>query len=145
MHGAATKYPLDIFSCSVSSGHTHTHTRTRTHTHTHTHTHLPRNPLRWFLVILVTFIIRVNAGNIIAATALFINNSVVFEQLGEVNGVANSLTAVLRCATQVLDAKCLCISFTHTHTHTQGNLSSVLWHCFLSLAVKNGSQFWISY
>ena len=45
---------------------------------------------------MVLFVIRVAAGNVFAATALFINNSVVFDKLGEVNGLAHSLTALLR-------------------------------------------------
>lgn len=60
------------------------------------HISLTRNPLRWFYIILVLFVIRLAAGNVFASTALFINNSVVFGKLGEVNGLAHSLTALLR-------------------------------------------------
>lgn len=55
-----------------------------------------RNPLRWFLVILGLVIIRVTFGNVLVACALFINNSVTFDKLGEVNGLAHSLTSIVR-------------------------------------------------
>ena len=57
---------------------------------------LSSNPLRWFVVIVLVFIAQVTIGSSDAATALFINNSVVFSLLGEVNGLAHTLAAALR-------------------------------------------------
>ena len=57
---------------------------------------LSSNPLRWFVVIVLVFIARVTIGSTFAAISLFINNSVVFSLLGEVNGLAQSFTSALR-------------------------------------------------
>jgi hypothetical protein len=75
------------------------------------------NPLRWVYIILVLFVIRLAAGNVFAATALFINNSVVFGKLGEVNGLAHSLTALLRTIAPVFSGTIFSLSISRGARH----------------------------
>jgi hypothetical protein len=56
------------------------------------------------------FIVRAAAGGVFAATALFINNSVVFGKLGEVNGLAHSLTSLLRTVAPVFSGTVFSLS-----------------------------------
>lgn len=57
---------------------------------------IPSNALRWFLLIAVLFAMRISIMSVICSSALFINNSVTFNKLGSVNGLAASLTAGVR-------------------------------------------------
>ncbi|CAI8016725.1 hypothetical protein GBAR_LOCUS10236, partial [Geodia barretti] len=75
------------------------------------------NPLRWCYIILVLFVIRLAAGNVFAATALFTNNSVVFEKLGEVNGLAHSLTSLLRTISPVFSGTIFSLSISRGARH----------------------------
>ena len=104
-----------------------------------------RNPLRWFFVIMLLFIARVTIGSVFAATALFINNSVVFNQLGEVNGLAHSLTGALRyiytivSILSLVSTLSLSLSLSHTHTHTR-TISPVFSGSIFSLSLSKEAR-----
>lgn len=55
----------------------------------------------WILLCLLMCVIRFGISIGFAATALFINNSVTFDKLGSVNGLAMTMTSVFRIVSPI--------------------------------------------
>ena len=87
-------------------------------------------------MILVMFVIRVATEGVFTATALFINNSVVFGKLGEVNGLAHSLTALLMCVCVCIEPRKLLIAECISGVHHAGPVAAT---CALTTSTRGGS------